>query len=223
MGKSTKSKKTAKPEKTEKPEKPVKLKDFCDPLFCEYDVLYKRLKKFMDYIGLKMDQLKDKSGEISFYEEERGMILQLLKEMGESYLIKITSSKELGKNSAEVIENSRQFHERMVTVAENIPHEDMKVGWLNLIDLLSRKQAHDLNTNLMEKIKAIADQVTGLNLNYFEHLKLLNDIHAGLDAWVEKTTNTTNEKVNTTTNLVLSIESYMSSVSHFCETLFVVR
>lgn len=170
----------------EKPLKTVKLKDFCDPLFCEYDVIYKRLKKFMDYVGLKMDQLKDDSGEIAFYEEEREMIHQLLKEMGESYLIKITSNKELGNNSAAIYDHSRQFRERMILVAESIPHEDLKVGWLNLIDLLSRKQAHDLNASLVQKIKAIADQVTGLNLNYFEHLDLLNDIHTGLDAWIER-------------------------------------
>ncbi|WP_137671264.1 MULTISPECIES: hypothetical protein [Paenibacillus] len=132
-----------------------------------------------------MEQLKDDSGEITFYEDEREMIHQLLKEMGESYLIKITSNKELGNNSADVYKNSRQFRERMIAVAENIPNEEFKEGWLNIIEVLCRKQAHDLNASLVEKIKAIGEQVSKLNLNYYEHLNLLNDIHTGIDTWVE--------------------------------------
>ncbi len=36
-----------------------------------------------------------------------------------------------------------------------------------------------------KKIKAIGEQVSKLNLNYYEHLNLLNDIHTGIDTWVE--------------------------------------
>lgn len=164
----------------------VKLKTIFEEIpFYDYNALYKRLQKFADFVGLKLDALKDDSGEISFYEFEKDIVVQLLKEMGESYLIKITSHRELGKNAKEIYGHAMAFRERMIPIAEQIPDEEVRGLWLNLIDLLSRKQAHELNIALMEKIKGIADMVTNLGLNYREHLQLLQEIHEGLDRWVE--------------------------------------
>ncbi|MBJ6360910.1 hypothetical protein ACFOQM_06300 [Paenibacillus sp. GCM10012307] len=166
-------------------EKTVRLKDFCDILFCEYDILYKRLKKFMDFIGVTMDMLKDDSGEIAFYPAEKDILTQLLREMGESYLIQTTSKKSLGKNSSDVYKHAMDFHERMTNIANNIEDEELKTDWLNLIELLSKKQINELNVDLIHKFQEIANQVSGLQLNYNEHVDFLKEIHLGLDQWIE--------------------------------------
>lgn len=169
----------------EQQKKTVRLKDFCDILFCEYDIIYKRLKKFMDFIGVKMDMLKDDTGEIAFYPEEKDILTQLLREMGESYLIQTTSKKALGKNSAEVYKHAKDFHGRMTVIANEMKDEELKAGWLSLIDILSKKQINELNADLIQKFQEIANQVSGIRLNYEEHINFLKEIHEGLDRWIE--------------------------------------
>jgi hypothetical protein len=62
-----------------------------------YEALFQRFKKFSNLIDLSPEDYKDENGEISFHEEEKELIKALLLEMGEPYLIKITSKKLYGK------------------------------------------------------------------------------------------------------------------------------
>lgn len=164
----------------------IKLKVIFEAIpFYDYNALYKRLQKFFDFIDVRLDVLKDESGEISFYEYEKEIVIQLLKEMGETYLVKVTSKKEFGKNSKEIYAHAMAFRDRMIPVAEKIPDTDVRNLWINLIDMLSKKQVNELSISLMGKINKFADNVNDLGLNYNEHLQLLKDIHEDFDIWVK--------------------------------------
>jgi hypothetical protein len=144
-----------------------------------YETLFQRFKKFCSLLGITPEQYKDEKGEISFFKEERYVIVQLLIELGNPYLQRLVANRKVGKDVDEIIQLSLEFRSNMMSEILKMEDDDLIQLWTNIIDSLGETDINELNQNIMTKVKEIGDIVN--NLNYAEKIQLLREMNTGLD------------------------------------------
>jgi hypothetical protein len=148
-----------------------------------YQTLYDKFKALMGLIQMKRDDLKDESGEIWFFEEEKEFIKQLILEVDNPYL-KIVRSKKSFKGIEHQQEEAANFEERMLKIVKNIKNPLLKEISSNLIEILSNKVINEKKVELLMNLKFLLD--TADTYNQDDLIQLIDTINNSINVFKEK-------------------------------------
>lgn len=145
-------------------------------------------KRYRKLLNLVRTPLYNNSEKLRLHKDELVFFFELLKEMEEPYLKRMTStveSKILSKSFEEDIAEARAFKNRMDNVLLNMDNEEHKQHCSKIIELISREHLRKLTEDYMHKIKEAGKRVLELGLSYEESVHLMEDANKALDVWLE--------------------------------------
>lgn len=134
------------------------------------------------YIGADIKTFKTDDNKIVFFKSEKVIIIELLKEMGESYLVALTSKRPTGKSVEEIYQNTKEFLSRMNSIVKDIKDIELREEWKLTLQLITKVQAEELHIDVINKIKDIGIKFNVLK--YEDLIEVYKDINEGLDYWV---------------------------------------